>query len=467
MPESAAWTYAQVLHELPERQDAFVIAMHVDRSGAPKGAIEFVSCGPSADIRDQVRFAMKMLWEYQAAYPRGDRPRGDYGLGATCGGPCPRLVVAATWSSPSTSCRDVRPSRGGRRRGLSLAAFTDSDDGTHTAMVAADPELCMLPAEAPVFLAISAVAHSDLTLARTIAAMTDRVVYPPTTLIGVQTEHGGWSFNLKASATVSDGKPGPRGQILWIDPPSKGGVWSCSPNARPRWGANGRGMGGGCAGGRAAPGTGADPASPRRAGAAGDHRDRARERAVHGGEDRLGAGGAGAALLVDEVEGLLSGAGITLDVRAISRAGSAGRAEPPAGRFPVLHPTERQRLVTVEVQFPEEPVPQPQVREIPSGAWVTDRALLPSAQVRFREALDALSPRGDGFVVAMHDATALTSLDGAVTFDTAAVISDRTMDDGPPANSAGTVPPSDWRSLLKDHRTKPYETRPGLAPSRS
>ncbi|MEV4562106.1 hypothetical protein AB0K51_34770, partial [Kitasatospora sp. NPDC049285] len=92
-------------------------------------------------------------------------------------------------------------------------------------LVAADPQLKALPPDVPVFLAATNAARSDLELVRRIAAVTDRVVYAPTNRIAMDTaEHGGWSFALEAPATVGGDKPGPRGQIVRIDPPSRGGV---------------------------------------------------------------------------------------------------------------------------------------------------------------------------------------------------------------------------------------------------
>ncbi|MGW1084737.1 hypothetical protein, partial [Kitasatospora sp. NPDC002522] len=110
------------------------------------------------------------------------------------------------------------------------------------------------------------------------------------------------------------------------------------------------------------------------------------------------------ALLAAEIEAQASRAGVVLDLGQIIEVASAGRSALPADLLPNVDAADRQRSVTVELAFPEQapPVPTARVREIPSGMWVTDRALPPRAQVQFRQALDALSARGDAFVVAMH-----------------------------------------------------------------
>ncbi|MGW1084558.1 hypothetical protein, partial [Kitasatospora sp. NPDC002522] len=127
------------------------------------------------------------------------------------GGPTPYVVMATVRDGSVRMAAE-----GGGDHTVSARAFA--------AMVAADPHLKALDPTVPLLLAASYAAESDLHLVRTLAAVTDRVVYAPTARIGVEREHSGWSFGLQAVDKLSGGKSAPRGQILRIDPPSKGGV---------------------------------------------------------------------------------------------------------------------------------------------------------------------------------------------------------------------------------------------------
>ncbi|RSS83742.1 hypothetical protein [Streptomyces sp. WAC06614] len=96
------------------------------------------------------------------------------------------------------------------------------------AVVAADPVLAGLPEDVPVVLAVSRGGGGGLELPRAVASATGRVVYALTgdTFVDQLGGDGGetWSLGLKAAFMGADGYSRPRGGIVRVDPPSKGGV---------------------------------------------------------------------------------------------------------------------------------------------------------------------------------------------------------------------------------------------------
>ncbi|MFD4395793.1 hypothetical protein [Kitasatospora sp. NPDC058478] len=93
------------------------------------------------------------------------------------------------------------------------------------AMVADDPVLADLPEDVPVVLLMPRAGAGGLEMPRQIATWTDRTVYAITgDMDMVPHPGGGWEFGLKAAAVGADGHSEPRGTIIRVEPPSRGGA---------------------------------------------------------------------------------------------------------------------------------------------------------------------------------------------------------------------------------------------------
>ncbi|MGW1084284.1 hypothetical protein [Kitasatospora sp. NPDC002522] len=93
------------------------------------------------------------------------------------------------------------------------------------AVVAADEDLQGLHPDAPIVLAVPFGGGSDLELPRAVAVATGRTVFAVTgDLVRTEVAGGGWSFGLRAPGPDADGTLHPRGQLVRVEPPARGGV---------------------------------------------------------------------------------------------------------------------------------------------------------------------------------------------------------------------------------------------------